>query len=73
MPKKSNHPRACPKCGLVVEWTRHPRQEKLMPNGELVSYTPLSLECPEHGPFDNMTDRLNEAWARVSKGFENHA
>ena len=67
---KSKHPRACPVCGVIVDWTRHPRVKTTMPNGEIVGAIPLSLECSEHGPFDNITDRLNSKLARVMKEIE---
>ena len=70
MSKKSKHVRACPVCGVVVEWTRHPRVKTTMPNGEVIDAIPLSLECPEHGPFDNIAGRLNSALTRVMKEIE---
>jgi len=66
MSKKNIHPRACPVCGVIVDWTRTPAR-KTLPNGETVTVQLHSLECPEHGPFDNITDRLNAKLSRVMR------
>ena len=60
-----SHVRACPICGDIVEWTRHPREKTTMPNGEVIDAIPMSLECPKHGPFDNIANRLNHSISRV--------
>ena len=64
------HARACPVCGLVVEWTRGEKVPATMPDGSIAMVTPMSLSCPEHGPFDNMKAKMNEAWKRVERGMK---
>ena len=60
----SNHPRACPECGKIIEWTKTPKR-KTLPNSETVTVQQYSLECPEHGPFDNISSRVNTEMTRV--------
>jgi len=62
------HVRACPECGVIVEWTKGEPELKTLPNGKEVYVTPLSLSCPEHGPFDNVKAKMNDAWRRVERG-----
>lgn len=64
------HVRACPECGKIVEWTRGKPKSTTLPNGEIVDVIPLSLECPEHGPFDNISGKVNQAWKRVERGLK---
>jgi len=63
MTKRPKHVRACPKCGLIVPWTR---TEPAYKDGERIGWK-VKLTCPEHGDFDNISDRMNKAWSRVGK------
>ena len=59
------HNRECPKCGLIVEWTKTPARKE-MPNGEMVTVQLCSLECPEHGEFEPRAhEQLNRNLSRV--------
>jgi len=64
------HNRECPKCGLIVEWTRGEQVKHQTPSGEITAYKML-LICPEHGEFEPRAHaKLNEAWARVERGMK---
>ena len=45
------HNRECPKCGLVIEWTKGKKREHERFGTKIVSYDML-LICPEHGEFE---------------------
>jgi hypothetical protein len=61
------HNRACPECGLIVEWTKGEQVKHQMPSGEITAYLML-LICPEHGEFEPRAHaRLNAELSRVSK------
>lgn len=68
---KKTHNRECPKCGLIVEWTRGQKVKKVMPNGETVTAYTVLLICPEHGEFEPRShERLNADLSRVMKEIE---
>ena len=44
------HNKECPKCGTIGDWNRLPREKKIMPNGEEISYHPINgVKCPKCG------------------------
>lgn len=63
------HVKACPECGKIVEWTRgEPRTVTTVSGKVIEGVVPLSLVCPEHGPFDNVKAKMEDAWKRVERG-----
>ena len=65
------HNRECPKCGLIVEWTRGEKVTHVVRGiGEITAYK-MHLICPEHGEFEPRAHaKLNEAWARVERSIK---
>ena len=64
------HVRACPKCGVIVEWSKGEPEPTTMLNGKVIMSRPCWLECPEHGKFDNISKKMNEGWERVERGMK---
>jgi len=60
------HNRECPKCGLIVEWTRGKQVKHTMYSGEEITAYKMHLICPEHGEFEpRVHEQLNNALTRV--------
>ncbi len=64
------HVRACPECGVIVEWSKGELEPHTLPSGKVIHSRRCWLECPEHGPFDNIKAKMNEAWKRVERGMK---
>ena len=65
------HTRACPVCGVIVEWTRgEPRTVTTVAGTVIHGVVRLSLSCLEHGPFDNISGKLNTAFERLERGLK---
>jgi len=62
------HNRECPKCGLIVEWTRGKKVKHTMPTGAIITAHEMLLICPEHGEFEPRAhEKLNRELSRVIK------
>ena len=59
------HNRECPKCGLIVDWTRGEQVTHRIrdgsPEGKEITAYSMHLICPEHGEFEPRAhERLRE-------------